>query len=146
VWDLRSRHLPGAGGWFKLDDVHDHTANILVVEDDADIRDALKDLLSSEGYSVATAVNGADALDALGTLPEPCVIVLDLMMPVMDGVEFLKQLTVRDGGQLRHKVLVASASKSAADEVQRFGVQTVMNKPFVVSHLLREVERATSSA
>src|SRR5262245_23937995 len=66
----------------------DHT--VFVVDDDTAIRDSLADLLSDEGYSVRTAKNGLDALTQLrqaGT-PKPCLILLDLMMPVMTGPQF----------------------------------------------------------
>ena len=62
---------------------------VLVVDDDADIRDILGRALSLEGYDVGFAENGRDALDALGSQPRPCVVLLDLMMPVMNGIEFL---------------------------------------------------------
>ena len=62
-------------------------AKILVVEDDDDIRDSLKELLEEEGYQVDTAANGEQALNRLrGEAPQ--LILLDLMMPVMDGWEF----------------------------------------------------------
>jgi len=57
---------------------------ILVIEDDDSIRDALAELYSSEGYSVAVAENGFSGLAALAAT-HPCVVFLDLMMPVMDG-------------------------------------------------------------
>lgn len=62
---------------------------ILVVDDDVDIRDTLRDALETGGYSTVTAENGRDALDKLATMKRPCLILLDLMMPVMDGLEFL---------------------------------------------------------
>jgi CheY-like chemotaxis protein len=68
-----------------------HTAtSILVVDDDADVREGLCDLLVEEGFSVASAANGADALDHLRQPCLPDVVVLDLRMPKMDGYEFLK--------------------------------------------------------
>src|SRR4051794_32625764 len=63
-------------------------ARVLVVEDDASIRDALAQLLASEGYAVDTSENGARALDRLRSAAAPDVIVLDLRMPVMDGWQF----------------------------------------------------------
>src|SRR4051812_7004066 len=65
---------------------------ILVVEDDPDIRDAIRSVLEDEGYKVNTAVNGRDGLDALSKMPPPCLILLDMMMPVMSGYEFLAHL------------------------------------------------------
>ena len=65
---------------------------ILVVDDDPDIRDSLREVLEDEGYEVACVGNGREALDHLKTAnPRPCVILLDLMMPVMDGWQFRKE-------------------------------------------------------
>lgn len=65
---------------------------ILVVDDDPDIRDSLREVLEDEGYEVACVGNGREALDYLKTAePRPCVILLDLMMPVMDGWQFRKE-------------------------------------------------------
>lgn len=64
--------------------------NILVVEDDQSIREAMQLYLEMEGYQVQTAADGRQALDLLGNKLAPCLILLDLMMPIMDGYEFLK--------------------------------------------------------
>ena len=68
-----------------------HHGAVLIVEDDPDARDTLADLLQLYGYAVATANNGREALEYLAFSPAPCLILLDLMMPVMDGWEFLRQ-------------------------------------------------------
>jgi two-component system chemotaxis response regulator CheY len=62
---------------------------ILVVDDSTAIREALRDLLIDEGYSVAEAAHGRAALARLATAPKPCLVILDLIMPVMNGAEFL---------------------------------------------------------
>ena len=65
---------------------------ILVVDDDADIRDSLREVLEDEGYDVTCVANGREALDHLRTAsPAPCVILLDLMMPIMDGWQFRRE-------------------------------------------------------
>jgi CheY-like chemotaxis protein len=64
---------------------------ILVVDDDPDIRDSLREVLEDEGYTVNTVANGREALDYLHRSPRPCVILLDLMMPVMDGWQFRRE-------------------------------------------------------
>jgi CheY-like chemotaxis protein len=61
---------------------------ILVVDDDPDIRESLREVLEDEGYAVTCVGNGREALDHLQKAPRPCVILLDLMMPVMDGWQF----------------------------------------------------------
>ena len=66
-------------------------SGILIVDDDPDIRDSLKEVLEDEGYEVNGVANGREALDYLRKSPRPCVILLDLMMPVMDGWQFRKE-------------------------------------------------------
>ena len=65
---------------------------ILIVEDDSEIREAIQDALTLENYNVATANNGKEALEWLRINAKPQLILLDLMMPVMDGKEFLSEL------------------------------------------------------
>jgi len=64
--------------------------SILIVEDEKDIRDSLKMLLELEGYPVFTAKDGKEGLEILKNLESPCLILLDLLMPVMNGMEFLE--------------------------------------------------------
>ncbi|MDD4975691.1 MAG: response regulator [Bacteriovorax sp.] len=65
--------------------------NILIIEDDADISEILKFAIELEGYTVYTAANGQEGLEALSKI-EPCLILLDLMMPIMDGWAFAEAL------------------------------------------------------
>jgi CheY-like chemotaxis protein len=65
---------------------------ILIVEDDADIRDALADAMSDAGVEVVVAEDGVDALDRLRTGPRPAVILLDLRLPRLGGEEFLREM------------------------------------------------------
>lgn len=66
--------------------------SILIVEDDEDILEMLKMTLELRGYQVFTATNGQAGLDLLPHMPKPCLILLDLMMPVMDGWSFAEAL------------------------------------------------------
>jgi CheY-like chemotaxis protein len=66
-------------------------SGILVVDDDPDIRDSLKEVLEDEGYTVNSVANGREALEYLRGGQRPCVILLDLMMPVMDGWQFRRE-------------------------------------------------------
>src|SRR5262252_4793856 len=66
--------------------------SILLIEDEVDIRTILKDALECEGYCVYTASNGKEGIDLLTRIPAPCLILLDLMMPVMNGWEFADAL------------------------------------------------------
>jgi CheY-like chemotaxis protein len=65
---------------------------ILIVDDEVDIRDSLREFFEDEGYTVTTAGNGAEALQQLATGELPCVIILDLLMPVLDGNEMYERM------------------------------------------------------
>jgi two-component system, chemotaxis family, chemotaxis protein CheY len=65
---------------------------LLIVDDDADVRESLGDALADEGYRVVLASNGREALGLLPTLKRPCGIILDLTMPVMSGTEFYQAM------------------------------------------------------
>ncbi len=69
--------------------------HVMVVDDDRDIRESLAEVLQDEGYSVTGAGNGREALDALEAGSRPRVILLDLMMPVMDGYQFYEHWRAR---------------------------------------------------
>lgn len=64
---------------------------VLIVEDDEDLRDMMAQMLNIEGFDTATVANGREALDYLHVTRKPSVILLDLMMPIMDGWEFRRQ-------------------------------------------------------
>jgi CheY-like chemotaxis protein len=69
---------------------------ILIVDDDAAIREALQIALETEGYETAVATQGHEALDWLGEHPAPGLVLLDLMMPVMDGWQLIEELRLKD--------------------------------------------------
>jgi CheY-like chemotaxis protein len=111
------------------------------VEDDKAIREVITDLLEMSGYSVETANNGKDALNQLASvkiLPE--LILLDLMMPVMDGFEFRKQQT-KDHRISEIPVLVMSADGHVTDKQERISAQGYLRKPLDVDHFLETIER-----
>lgn len=64
--------------------------SILVIEDDKEIQESLKMALELDGYNVFTADNGKEGIEKLRKMPTPCIILLDLMMPVMNGWEFME--------------------------------------------------------
>lgn len=110
----------------------DHT--ILLVEDDVDILETVKDVLSREGYNVVDAVDGKQGLDRLHEIAPPCLILLDLMMPVMSGGEFLATLRHTDTLATLPVVIMSAWSKEAAqlpEEVQGF-----LKKPVSLRALL----------
>lgn len=114
---------------------------LLVVDDDLDIRDALQDVLELEGYAVLLAADGLEALTQLrqGT-PPPHLILLDLMMPRMDGFAFREALR-HDPGLAGIPVLVASADLDVKGAAEGLGVAGWLRKPLDLSELLSTVKR-----
>jgi CheY-like chemotaxis protein len=91
---------------------------VLVVEDDADIREAVAATLELEGFHVFQATNGAEALDVLRTMPHPSLVLADLMMPVMDGWQLIRALS-DDDRFATLPVVVVSANDQKAPEGYR---------------------------
>ncbi len=117
---------------------------IMVVEDDPDLREALKDLLSLEGYAVVSAADGSTALEWLRNGgPEPQVIVLDLMMPGMDGWEFRRQ-QLADPTLAHIPVIVTTARSNIS--MNPIDVPVVLTKPVDVTSLVAALERASLAA
>lgn len=114
---------------------------ILVVDDDYAIRMAVSEILQFEGYSVATAANGAEALEAIERL-KPSLVLLDMRMPVLDGWGFARELRARG---LRLPILVMTAARSASRWAEEIGAQGYLAKPFDLPDLLKVVEQATRS-
>jgi CheY-like chemotaxis protein len=112
---------------------------ILIVDDEDDAREATALVLSGAGYDAFEAVDGRQALDRLEEMPRPAVVLLDLMMPVMDGVELIEELT-RRGELAGLNVLLVSASDAvrAAHPVAR--QLPFLRKPFTAARLLDFLE------
>jgi CheY-like chemotaxis protein len=119
---------------------------VLVVDDDRAVRDVLALLLESEGYEVAFAGDGVEAL-AQVEASEPAVILLDLMMPRMDGFDFADELG-RRGLRTATPIVVMSAGGLAQQGARQIAAEGVITKPFDFGELLplvgRLAERATS--
>jgi CheY-like chemotaxis protein len=111
---------------------------ILVVEDDFDIREALTQILEEEGYTVRAAANGREALDAAGDGLVPSLILLDLMMPVMNGWQFRAE-QLRDVRLASVPVLVISADPHLQAKVATLGDVGVLKKPIHLDELLSAV-------
>jgi two-component system, chemotaxis family, chemotaxis protein CheY len=117
-------------------------APVLVVDDDAAIRSAVRDVLESEGIAVETASNGADALEKVSR-QRPRLVLLDMRMPVLDGWGFASALRER-GLALPVVVMTAAADASRwADEIGAIGV---VAKPFGVAELVNAVRRYSGAA
>jgi two-component system chemotaxis response regulator CheY len=87
-------------------------ASVLVVEDNDDIREAIGAILEAEGYEIALAEDGERALELLAELPRPCLLLVDLIMPRMDGWQLL-QMLARDDRLATIPVVVMSAAANA---------------------------------
>ncbi len=113
---------------------------VLITDDDPVIRDLISWTLSSEGFGVATAANGVEALDQLERA-RPDAVVLDLSMPLMDGRAFVRAMRAR-GEDVPVLLVSGSDVERAADEL---GVEAALAKPFELSELVDRV-RAVSGA
>ena len=111
---------------------------VLVVEDDPDMRDLERTLLEMEGYAVMLAGNGAEALHHLEHV-EPDVIILDLMMPVMDGLTFLAERRKRQLGESVPVLCVSAAGREMTAHALRLGADECLPKPTDVEALCERV-------
>ena len=116
--------------------------SVLVIEDDPDIRETVVALLEEQApwVEVSSAGDGLEALELLEEGPEPCLALLDLMMPVMNGLEFLDALRDRGLAPAMPIVLV-SAYVQLAKQVTYPGVTGLLPKPFRAADLLALVRR-----
>src|SRR5579884_1044707 len=120
---------------------------VLVVDDEANIRDVLRHYLESAGFVVAEAIDGADALRVAATQP-PDLVVLDLMLPGMDGLEVCRQLRARSAVP----ILMLTARGEEGDKLSGFsiGADDYVTKPFSprevvmrVQAIMRRIEATT---
>jgi CheY-like chemotaxis protein len=113
---------------------------ILVVEDEPDIRDLMVALLESEGYAVSAASHGAEALARLQAGPVPCIILLDLMMPVMDGWAFCEE---KEKNPVLAAIPIVVVSAVSRHDPRNACVRAVdhLPKPIDIGTLLAAVER-----
>jgi len=116
---------------------------VLVVDDDPDILQTLGLCLSSEGYRVLMAANGKEALEILDH-EHPSVILLDLMMPVMDGWQFVAELDHR--GRRDVPLLILSADRAVQGHAQQLRASGHLAKPFDLDDLLGKVQQLTGGA
>jgi CheY-like chemotaxis protein len=111
---------------------------VFIVEDDADTREMLGRFLELEGFAVESAVNGQQALQRLCEGAHANVIVLDLMMPVMDGWQFRRE-------QIRHAELasipVIVVSAAGRDRIEKIEADAYLSKPVDLEELLERVTR-----
>jgi hypothetical protein len=115
-------------------------SKILVVEDDPSSRAMLRAIFENAGYEVAEAAHGMAALDLLRGAPLPDIVTTDLMMPIMNGNELIRQLRA-DSRTAAIPIVVVSANAEAAEGVQASErANALMMKPFVAGNLVRLVQ------
>lgn len=116
---------------------------ILVVEDDDAIRNAIKDFLEAESHEVHVAVNGEQGLECLERIGRPCLIFLDLFMPVMNGNEFLRALAAKGAGAIGSQTIVimtaAPVGSAAVTEALRYS-PNLLTKPIDMTKFLALID------
>lgn len=108
---------------------------VLVIDDDEDVREAIVEVLQDQRYPWLAASNGVEALEALRRAPSPCVILLDLMMPVMNGWEFRRAL-LADADLARVPVVVLSAHVDVKRAAEALGAAAHLGKPIQLERLM----------
>jgi CheY-like chemotaxis protein len=117
--------------------------SVLIVEDDAATRDALSLILEDEGFRVTTAANGREAFDLLQGSYRPELILLDLMMPVMDGWQF-RDFQRRHPSLESIPVVVLSADGNVRQKARAIGAAGFLQKPVEIEDLLGTLQRYLS--
>ena len=107
-----------------------HTHVVLLVEDYDDFREALTLLIEDLGTRVVTARDGRDALEQLAAGLRPCLILLDMMMPVMDGLSFRRAQLAEAGLAAIPVAMISVTGLEFEDEARRLGIETFLRKPF----------------
>jgi CheY-like chemotaxis protein len=113
---------------------------VLIVEDEPSIREVIRDVVEDRGYRVASAANGAEALRMLDS-ERPSVMVIDLLMPVMHGWDFMESYAAKTGGE-QIPIVVVSVNPALPRSFGRLGVRHVVSKPFAVDELVDAIEDA----
>jgi CheY-like chemotaxis protein len=112
---------------------------VLVVDDDRDIRETIVEALESQGYDVISAVDGVDALERLrAESRRPSLILLDLMMPRMNGMQFWEEMS-RDDGWAGIPIVVVSADAQGRAQATNMGAVGYLQKPMQLRELFGTV-------
>lgn len=113
---------------------------VLIVEDDDDLRDSLAELLALRGYKVVGVANGREALDILANGLSPCLIILDLMLPIVSGWEFRNQ-QLADPRLSEIPIMVLSGVNNLEIESQRLQAIAFVPKPINFDLLFKTVDQ-----
>jgi CheY-like chemotaxis protein len=119
-----------------------HRCSILFVDDDADVQEVVRVALTAEGYSVASAARARDAIDYLRSHADTCAILLDLLLPDLEGAEF-RRIQLRDRSLAWIPVVVTSAAVDAQRIARELGAAAFVRKPLDLDELRRTISRVT---
>ena len=125
---------------------------IFIVEDDQAIRETFEEALTMEGYGVESFANGQKAIDRLRIAPEPCLVLLDMMMPVMNGKDFMEHFHTLPATILPIPVYLVSAT-SNNEASKKMGCKGFVKKPvdldallLIVKHFCKTNQMAAKAA
>ena len=121
----------------RLEDTY-MAVNLLVADDDDLLRDLVKEVLEEEGYQVYTARDGQEAVDIFWDTPDIALVILDIMMPKMDGMEVLEE--IRDRTDVPVLMLTALGDSSSELACLRHGASDFVSKPFHYDILVERVK------
>ena len=120
-------------------------ATVLVVDDEPLIAMALEAALEDAGYRVATAANGRQGLERLAEAPRPDLVLLDMMMPVMNGPAMLAAMAA-DPALRAIPVIIVSSLPEVAVRARAQGVASILRKPYTAEQVLDAIARALGGA
>jgi DNA-binding NtrC family response regulator len=115
---------------------------VLIVDDDRDIVTIVSTILGGRGWDIKAAYNGREALEAV-TLSKPDIILLDIMMPEMNGIEVLKRIKKIDTDARIIMITAFGDVESYLDSME-LGAYEYINKPFETDELLEMIDRVTA--
>ncbi len=119
--------------------------SILLIDDDELLCDMVAQLLELEGYSVALAHDGRKGLEMVGQMQFDCIL-LDLVMPKMDGLQFMRRIAEEMPGHPPIVVISASVTNDILAEGRDFGVRGMIRKPVTAQDLVAAIEKVTADA
>jgi DNA-binding response OmpR family regulator len=126
---MKRRSDPGSNG---------HHPRVLIVDDDDELAEVLRQALRESGYAVATVRHGAAALELIGQI-QPDLILLDLRMPIMDGWSFVTQY--RRNEKVGGRIVLLSGHPNVRDISQSLGADAYIGKPFELTQLIGTLEQ-----
>src|SRR3954471_21213397 len=121
-----------------------HRCSVLIIEDEPELQSMLRVALGADGYDVAVVGNGRDALKHLRSTPTTCLIVLDLLLPVMDGRRF-RSVQLRDRSLAWIPIVVVAGGGEAGREARKLGARKFTRKPIDIDQLRSVVSRVSCS-